>query len=87
MWAAPASAEGLIYREDPAMSAVLEVGDRVGWNSEAGYVSGRIVRVHTRDFQWQGRTRHCSEDEPQYEIKSDKSDHIAVHKASALTRL
>ena len=26
-------------------------------------------------------------DEPQYEIKSDKTDHIAMHKATALRRL
>ena len=27
----------------------FEVGDHVWWNSEAGHVSGRIVRIHTRD--------------------------------------
>lgn len=27
------------------------------------------------------------EDDPQYEIKSDKTDHVAAHKGSALTLL
>jgi len=62
-------------------------GDHVSWNSEAGRVSGRIIRVLTSRVQFKGYTVHASEDEPQYEIKSDKTDHIAMHKGSALTRL
>ncbi len=65
----------------------FRIGDQVGWNSEAGFVSGTIVRIHTRDVHYKGYIHHASEDEPQYEIKSDKTDHIAMHKASALTRL
>jgi len=30
---------------------------------------------------------HASPDEPQYEIKSEKTDHIALHKGGALRRL
>jgi hypothetical protein len=30
--------------------------------------------------------RHASAADPQYEIKSDKTDHIAAHKGSALER-
>jgi hypothetical protein len=69
------------------MSKRFDIGDHVSWNSEAGRVSGRITAIHTRDFQYKGHTRHASEDEPQYEIKSDKTDHVAAHKGSALTRL
>lgn len=65
----------------------FEVGDHVGWNSEAGRVSGTIVKVHTRDVDWKGYVHHASADEPQYVIKSDKTDHVALHKGSALTRL
>jgi hypothetical protein len=64
----------------------FKVGDHVRWNSEAGHVSGTIVKVHTRDFQWKGYTRHCSEEDPHYEIRSDKSEHVAVHKGGALHR-
>jgi len=64
----------------------FKVGDHVSWNSEAGYVSGKIVKVHTTDVEYKGYTHHASKDEPQYEIKSDKTDHIAMHKGSALKR-
>lgn len=69
------------------MAARFEVGDRVRWNSEAGFVTGRIVKVHTRDTQYKGYTRHCTPDDPQYEIKSDRSDHIAMHKGGALHKI
>jgi len=65
----------------------FKVGDRVGWNSEAGRVSGRVVKVHTRDVVFNGYTHHASADAPQYEIKSDRTDHIAMHKGTALKRL
>lgn len=62
-------------------------GDHVSWNSEAGRVRGRIVKVHEADFDYKGHTRHASKEAPQYEIESDKSDHIAAHKEDALTKL
>ena len=68
------------------MSHEFKVGDHVTWNSEAGHVSGKITKVHVKDFDWHGYTRHCSEDDPQYEIKSDKTDHVAVHKGGALKK-
>ncbi len=66
------------------MTVKFKVGDHVTWNSEAGYVSGTIIKVHTRDFDFKGYTHHASADEPQYEIKSGKTGHIAMHKGSAL---
>ncbi len=57
------------------------------WNSEAGYVSGRIVRIHTKDTDYKGYTHHATADDPQYEIKSDKSEHVALHKGAALRRI
>jgi hypothetical protein len=65
----------------------FKLGDHVSWNSEAGRVRGRIIRVITSKTEFKGRTTHASDDEPQYEIKSDTTDHIAMHKGSALTRL
>lgn len=66
--------------------ARFKVGDHVKWNSEAGWVSGRITKVHERDFDYKGHTRRASQEEPQYEIESDKTDHVAAHKESALTK-
>jgi hypothetical protein len=65
----------------------FSVGDHVSWNSEAGRVSGVITRIHTRDTQYKGYTRHCTPDDPQYEIQSDKTDHVAMHKGGALTKI
>jgi len=69
------------------MAKTFEVGDHVSWNSEAGRVSGRIVRVHTSDVDYKGYVHHANESDPQYEIKSDKTDHIALHKGRALRLL
>lgn len=68
------------------MEKKFKVGDHVSWNSEAGHVSGTIVKIHKKDFDYKGYTHHASKEDPQYEIKSDKTDHIAVHKASALSK-
>jgi len=70
-----------------AIKPKFSVGDHVRWNSEAGRVSGTISKVHTSDFAYKGYTHHASPAEPQYEIKSDKTDHIAAHKGTALTKL
>jgi Hypervirulence associated proteins TUDOR domain len=65
----------------------FKVGDHVSWNSEAGRVSGKIARVHTKNVNYKGYVHHASKEEPQYEIKSDKTAHIALHKGKALRRL
>jgi len=66
------------------MTRRFKVGDRVTWNSEAGRVSGRIIKVHTRNVNRSGYVHHASARDPRYEIKSDKTDHVALHKGSAL---
>ncbi|MBL0311597.1 MAG: DUF2945 domain-containing protein [Holophagaceae bacterium] len=68
------------------MTVKFKVGDHVAWNSEAGHVSGTIIKVHTSDVDYKGYTHHACADEPQYEIKSDKTDHIAMHKGFALKK-
>jgi hypothetical protein len=62
-------------------------GDHVSWNSEAGRVRGHILRAHTNDVDYKGHVHHASPDDPQYEIKSDKTDHVALHKGRALRLL
>jgi hypothetical protein len=66
------------------MATKFKVGDHVTWSSEAGHVSGKIIEVHTKNADYKGYTHHASSDDPQYEIKSDKTDHIAMHKGGAL---
>lgn len=69
------------------MAQHFSVGDHVRWNSEAGYVEGVITKTHTQDVEYKGHMRRCTEDDPQYEIKSDKTDHIAMHRGDVLTRV
>lgn len=66
------------------MAKTFKVGDHVTWNSEAGHVSGRIIKVHKKNVTYKGYVHHASEDDPQYEIESDKTDHVALHKGPAL---
>jgi hypothetical protein len=68
------------------MAATFKVGDHVSWNSEAGQVSGTIIKVHTTNFDYKGYTHHASQADPQYEIKSSKTGHIAAHRGSALRK-
>jgi hypothetical protein len=67
------------------MPRTLKIGDCVSWSSEAGRVSGTVIAVHTSDVAWKGYTHHATNEDPQYEIRSNKTDHIALHKTSALS--
>jgi hypothetical protein len=69
------------------MTHDFQVGDHVEWNSEAGRVRGTIKKKITSKIQFKGYTVHASKDEPQYLIESDKTDHMAMHKGSALKKL
>lgn len=69
------------------MPRQFKIGDRVQWNSEAGRVSGTVILIHTADFDHKGYIHHASPDVPQYEIRSSKTDHVAVHKGAALSLL
>ena len=67
------------------MAYLFKTGDHVKWNSEAGFVTGKIIKIHTADFNYKGYIHHASKEDPQYEIKSDKTEHIAAHKGGALS--
>jgi hypothetical protein len=67
------------------MGKRFKVGDHVSRNSEAGHVSGRIITVHSKDVDYKGHT-HLRQ-RGRASIRSDKTDHIAMHKGSALKKL
>jgi hypothetical protein len=69
------------------MAVNFKRGDLVEWNSEAGRVRGTIQKKVTREFVFKSYRRHASREEPQYIIKSDKTDHLAIHKGSALKKV
>lgn len=66
------------------MAKTFKVGDHVEWNSEAGRVRGVIFKKVVSDVDFKGYIHHASKEEPQFFIKSDKTDHIAIHKGRAL---
>jgi hypothetical protein len=69
------------------MANDFKVGDHVEWNSEAGRVRGTIKKKITAKITFKGYKVHASKEEPQYLIESDKTDHMAMHKGSALKKL
>ena len=69
------------------MKHEFKVGNRVEWNSEAGRVRGTIKKKVTSAIRFKTYTVRASKEDPQYLIKSDKTDHIAAHKEAALTRI
>jgi len=69
------------------MTKSFKVGDHVSWNSEAGRVRGKIIKVHKSEVNYKGYVHHATVDDPQYEIKSDKTDHVALHKGAALRHI
>ena len=69
------------------MAADFKRGDHVEWNSEARRVRGTIRKKVTREIVFKGYKRHASKEEPQYLSKSDQTDHLAIHKGSALKKI
>lgn len=69
------------------MKHEFKIGDHVTWNSEAGRVKGTIKKIITSEIQFKEYTVHASKEEPQYLIESDKTDHMAMHKGSALKKI
>ncbi|WHZ14631.1 MAG: uncharacterized protein OJF52_001470 [Nitrospira sp.] len=69
------------------MKPEFKVGDHVEWNSEAGKVRGTIKKKVVSPVRFKTYTVRASKEEPQYLIKSDKTDHLAMHKGSALTKI
>jgi hypothetical protein len=59
-------------------------GDSVTWKSHGTTVEGTVEREITSDTEAAGRTVRASEEEPQYQVRSDKSGRTAVHKPGAL---
>jgi Hypervirulence associated proteins TUDOR domain len=69
------------------MKHEFKVGDHVEWNSEAGHVRGTIKRKVTSAIKFKTYTVRASKEEPQYLIKSDKTDHLAMHKGAAIKKI
>ncbi len=47
------------------MKTQFKIGDKITWNSEAGKVSGTIIKIHTKDFGYKSYAIHCIEEDSQ----------------------
>jgi len=64
----------------------LSKGDDVVWKSHGQEVEGSVTRKIDRRTEAAGRTVDASKDDPQYEVKSDKTSRTAVHKPESLRK-
>ncbi len=73
------------------MAGRFKVGEKVRWNSEAGHVSGTIIRVHTRDFDYKGphASRECRvaaiRDQEWQDGPYRRTQGLGAHQAERLT--
>ncbi|AXL86968.1 DUF2945 domain-containing protein [Streptomyces sp. CB09001] len=61
----------------------LKKGDKATWSSHGSRTEGEVERRITERAEAAGRTVDASADDPQYQVRSDRSGRSAVHKPSA----
>lgn len=64
----------------------LKKGDEVSWSSHGGQAEGEVEKEITERTEAAGRTVNASPEDPQYQVRSEKSGRSAVHKPSALKK-
>jgi hypothetical protein len=68
------------------MAREFHKGDHVSWKSHGGEAEGTVQKKITEETEAAGRKVKASSDDPQYEVRSEKSGGTAVHKPGALTK-
>ncbi|HET9381976.1 MAG TPA: DUF2945 domain-containing protein [Streptomyces sp.] len=74
-------------KSDEGQGEDLKKGDKVAWSSHGGRAEGEVEKKITERTEAGGRTVDASPEEPQYQVRSEKSGGSAVHKPSALKKL
>ncbi|MEU0444330.1 DUF2945 domain-containing protein [Streptomyces tendae] len=64
----------------------LQKGDKVTWSSHGSEAEGEVEKKITERTEAAGRTVDASSEDPQYQVRSEKSGKSAVHKPSALRK-
>ena len=72
---------------DEAADDEFTIGVHIRWNSETWQVSGKIITIPTRDTECKGHPRDYAAADPRYEIKSDKTEQVAIYNGAALHRI
>ncbi|MEU6809995.1 DUF2945 domain-containing protein [Streptomyces sp. NPDC046831] len=73
-------------KKDSGGERKLSKGDKVTWSSHGGEAEGTVEKEITERTEAAGRTVAASPEDPQYEVRSDKSGRPAVHRPSALKK-
>ena len=58
--------------------------DAVTWKTPQGETSGKIIKKVTSSAKVGGHTAKASPENPEYEVKTDKSGKTAIHKPDSL---
>lgn len=61
-------------------------GDSVEWNTSQGKTSGKIIKKVTKPVKVGSYTAKASKDNPEYEVETDKTHKVAVHKPESLNK-
>ena len=61
-------------------------GDKVEWDSAGGHSTGQVVRKITSTTKVKGHVAKATPEDPQYLVKSDKSDGEAIHKPGSIKK-
>ena len=69
------------------MNHSFNVGDPVSWNSEVGRIRGTIQKKLTSPTKFTTYVARASKEAPQYLVKSDKTEYLAMDKGSACRRI
>ena len=65
----------------------LKVGDKVGWNSTQGKVTGSVKKKLTAPIDIKTHHVAASPENPQLLVQSAKTGKVAAHKPAALKRV
>ncbi len=94
--AAKATAKKTAAKKAPAKKAAadkpaaatksLKAGDKVEWSISGGKSVGKVVRKTTTTTKVKGHVAKASAAEPQFEVRSEKSGKMAVHKPGELRK-
>jgi hypothetical protein len=72
------------------MNRQFEKGDTVHWSSSGGASTGKVIKVHTKDFSFKGVRHRAAANEPLYEVERARAgklpytrDRHCINKCSA----
>ena len=68
------------------MAKELKPGDKVHWGTSQGGTHGTVEKKVTGTARVKGHVAKATKDEPQYQVKSDKTGAEAIHKPDELKK-